>query len=124
MWWSFAHGARPSAWPLQPSRFSLTKYWRKARKRMRATIERSVAADNFSMLALHDVAWARIEADSHVAPIVPDLRQRLSTHYRKLAYAVLRSAFLIELVKVPKIETTKFRVRWFEQLVDDPRGCA
>lgn len=90
---------------------------------MRATIERSVAADNFSMLALHEVAWARIEADPHVAPIVPELRQRLSTHYRKLAYAVLRSAFLIELVKVPKIETTKFRVRWFEQLVDDPRGC-
>jgi hypothetical protein len=36
----------------------------------------------------------------------------------------LRSSLLIELVKVPKIETTKFRVRWFGQLKDDPRWCS
>lgn len=91
---------------------------------MRATIERSVETKNFSMLALHEAAWPKIEADPQVAPIVSTLRERLSTQYRKLAYAVLRSTFLIELVKVPKIETTKFRVRWFEQLNDDPRWCS
>ena len=30
---------------------------------------------------------------------------------------------LIELVKVPIIDTTKVRVRWFPQLEGDPRRC-
>jgi hypothetical protein len=35
---------------------------------------------------------------------------------------VVRATFLIELVKTPKIETTKFEVRWAERLPeDDPR---
>jgi len=52
------------------------------------------------------------------------LRQKLGHEQaRSVLIAILRHAFLIELVKVPAIETTKVRVRWFEQLVDDPRHC-
>ena len=44
---------------------------------------------------------------------------------RAVAYAVAYVfVFLIELVKVPKIETTKFRMRWFGQLEGDPRYCS
>jgi hypothetical protein len=44
-------------------------------------------------------------------------------NYKKLSQTILRNAFLIELVKVPKIETTKFRQRWYQHLNNDPRGC-
>ena len=39
-------------------------------------------------------------------------------------YAILRHVFLIELVKLPAIETTKVRVRWFPQLDGDQRWCS
>ena len=42
----------------------------------------------------------------------------------KIRQAIIRFVFLLELVKVPKIETTKVRVRWFSQLNEDPRHCS
>jgi hypothetical protein len=48
----------------------------------------------------------------------------MGTNYRNLSYAILRHVFLIELVKLPKVETTKFRVRWFPQLTDGLRNCS
>ena len=39
----------------------------------------------------------------------------------RVVSAVLRSSFFIELVKAPKIETTKFEVRWAAALSGDPR---
>jgi hypothetical protein len=44
--------------------------------------------------------------------------------YKQLACGILRHAFLIELVKIPGIETTKFRTRWYSQLSGDPRECS
>jgi hypothetical protein len=80
--------------------------------------------DNFNMPRLADFVWPSIEALPAVAAIVPDLRGLFKANYRKLSYSILRNVFLIELVKVPKIETTKFRVRWIEQLRGDPRYCS
>ena len=80
--------------------------------------------DNFSMAQLALAVWPLIEALPNVAMIVPMLRTRFGADYRKLSYSIIRNAFLIELVKVPKIETTKFRVRWFGQLEGDPRYCS
>lgn len=41
---------------------------------------------------------------------------------KKLFIGIIRFAFLIEIVKVPKIETTKFESRWGQRLSeDDPR---
>lgn len=80
--------------------------------------------ENFSMTQLADAVWPAIEGLSSVSAVIPVVRSRLGADYRKLSYSVLRNAFLIELVKVPKIETTKFRVRWFAQLDGDPRYCS
>ena len=78
----------------------------------------------FNMKKLYESAWQLLEGDSSIAQIIPSLKVLGKKHYVKLAYALLRNVFLIELVKKPKIETTKFRVRWFDGLDDDPRGCS
>ena len=83
-----------------------------------------VTNDSFNMRRLADVVWPLIEALPSVAAVSPVLRNCLGANYRNLSYSILRNAFLIELVKVPKIETTKFRVRWFGQLEGDPRYCS
>jgi hypothetical protein len=92
---------------------------------MQDIIEKIVETDaTFSMLSLARLVWPIIEADELTAEISKGLSKQLGGNYSKLAYAILRHAFLIELVKVPKIETTKFRVRWCDQLVGDPRYCS
>lgn len=77
------------------------------------------------MNELATAAWPLIER-------LPSLTEYLSTlrgqfperQHTKLTHALLRHIFLIELVKVPKIESTKFRVRWYQQLEGDPRECS
>lgn len=92
---------------------------------MQNTIEQIVEIDgNFSMSQLADAVWPLIEDQPAIAAVAEQLKASLGNNYRKLTYSILRNAFLIELVKVPKIETTKFRVRWFNQLNDDPRYCS
>ena len=79
---------------------------------------------NFNMRILHASIWPLIEQDSAISSVVPKLKTLGSYHYSKLAQAILRNIFLIELVKKPAIETTKFRVRWVNELQVDPRGCS
>jgi len=89
------------------------------------TIEQIVEIDgNFSMPQLANAVWPLIEAQPGVLAVAEQIKASLGNNYRKLTCSILRNAFLIELVKVPKIETTKFRVRWFDQLDDDPRYCS
>ena len=81
---------------------------------MQNEIESIVEIDgNFSMSQLADAVWPLIEDQPAITLVAEQLKASLGNNYRKLAYSILRNAFLIELVKVPKIETTKFRVRWF-----------
>lgn len=92
---------------------------------MQNTIEQMVEIDgNFSMSQLANAVWPLIEGRPNISAVAEQLKDSLGSNYRKLTYSILRNAFLIELVKVPKIETTKFRVRWFEQLNGDPRYCS
>ena len=92
---------------------------------MQNTIEQMVEIDgNFSMSQLADAVWPLIEEQPNITAVAEQLKDSLGSNYRKLTYSILRNAFLIELVKVPKIETTKFRVRWFGQLNGDPRYCS
>src|SRR3972149_965403 len=92
---------------------------------MQPTIERIVDTSRFSMPTLHGEVWPLVEAHARLSTHLPALQKRLGpADYRKLGYAILRHVFLIELVKTPKIETTKFRVRWFSELADDPRGSS
>lgn len=91
----------------------------------RADFERVLDAEgDFNMAKLAEAVWPRIEARPTLAEVIPELKRLLGENYRKLSISILRNAFLIELVKVPKIETTKFRVRWFHQLNGDPRYCS
>jgi hypothetical protein len=88
-------------------------------------IEQAVdTTGDFSMNKLAITVWPHIEALPTASQAVGVLRSRLGVNYRKLSFSILRNAFLIELVKIPKIETTKFRFRWFEQLNQDPRYCS
>lgn len=92
---------------------------------MKQTIENIVnTEENFSMPQLADAVWPLIEIELDVVNAIDQIKTLLGRNYRKLTYSILRNAFLIELVKVPKIETTKFRVRWFNQLDNDPRHCS
>lgn len=92
---------------------------------MKNTIEQIVERrGKFSMLQLADSVWPLMEQLPEIAAVAEQLKASLGKNYRKLTYSILRNAFLIELVKVPKIETTKFHVRWFNQLNNDPRYCS
>jgi hypothetical protein len=91
---------------------------------MQAEIERLLAEDRFSMPTLCDAILPLIERHASFAPTVPTLQRLLGQNYRKLVCAIIRHVFLIELVKVPKIETTKVRFRWFSQLENDQRYCS
>jgi len=93
---------------------------------LKTAIEESVNTDNdFNMDVLVGKAWPIIEACPRLSDILAGLRDVLGNKsYKKLSQTILRNVFLIELVKIPKIETTKFRHRWYEQLNDDPRKCS
>ena len=93
---------------------------------MQNMMEQNVEIDgDFNMKQLADIVWPLIEAIPEIVACTETLRERLgATNYRKLSYSVLRNAFLIELVNHPGIETTKFHVRWFNQLRGDPRYCS
>lgn len=93
---------------------------------MQRAIEAVVKAERFNMLTLCRSVWPLVEAHPEIAPLSATLKTRLKGHYDQLAFAILRHVFLIELVKVPKIDSTKFQVRWCSQLLDeaDPRFCS
>jgi hypothetical protein len=88
------------------------------------TIERLVNVERFNMASLCDAAWPLIEAHPDTRAQQQVLKDKLGDNYRDLCSLILRNVFLIELVKVPKIESTKVRIRWYEQLGGDSRECS
>ncbi len=95
-------------------------------KKIKSHIEVIVNTEqDFSMAQLYEMVWATLKSQAEVKKNVSIITSILGTkEYKKLSQGILRNTFLIELVKVPKIETTKFRVRWVDQLKDDPRWCS
>lgn len=92
---------------------------------MRQTIDQLVASDRFKMNALYERVWSRFSADETIAHHLNIIKSDLSKkHYQQLAFGILRHAFLIELVKLPSVETTKYRTRWYSQLDGDQRECS
>lgn len=91
---------------------------------IKTVIDAAIASDRFGMNALFDLLISNQEfsglGDS------TSLEKLLgSSNTRKLLIGVLRFAFLIEVVKRPKIETTKFESRWGQRLSgDDPRKAS
>ena len=84
--------------------------------------ERVLGRNRFNMRALQTEVWPSLEADTGLKPGLRSLRKKLSpAQYDKLAKALLRNAFLIKLVKLPKVETTRVRPRWYPRLRNDQR---
>jgi hypothetical protein len=86
--------------------------------------EELIESERFGMPALYSAVWPMIEAHEASNVQVAKLKAAMGANYVKLGFAILRHVFLAEVVKVPTIETTKMRLRWFEQLIDDPRFCS
>ena len=91
---------------------------------MQEVIERLVNVERFDMGALCEAAWPLVEAHPQTRAQQQVLKDKLGDHYKGLCSVILRNVFLIELVKVPTIESTKVRVRWHEQLAGDSRECS
>jgi len=92
---------------------------------MQEIIERLISLDRFSMNELYNHVWGIFSDDEVIVDSAITLKENLGNKkYKQLACGILRHAFLIELVKVPGIETTKFRTRWYSQLGEDPRQCS
>lgn len=80
-----------------------------------------MGVEKFRMKPLYDAVWPALEVD-------PALSRHLTTlfgasGYKKIGEGLLRNVFLIELVMLPEVNSTKFRVRWDQLLVGDPRAC-
>ncbi|MCH7903026.1 MAG: hypothetical protein IH944_00500 [Armatimonadetes bacterium] len=91
---------------------------------IRKNFEIVANAKRFSMPALYRTVWPLLEGHKQLKEPLAAAKDVLKDSYRNFGQALLRHVFLIEVVKTPKIETTKTRVRWFKQLNDDPRYCS
>lgn len=88
-----------------------------------AIFDLEVAKDRFSVPNVYKSAFDSISLDAQSAQQYTNIRKVLGEVTAKhVLQGILRATFLIELVKRPKIETTKFEVRWATRLgADDPR---
>jgi hypothetical protein len=91
---------------------------------VKTIVDAAIDSDRFGMNALFDLLVSNPEflglSDSRP---LEKLFGLLNT--KKLLIGILRFSFLIEIVKVPKIETTKFESRWGQRLSeDDPRKAS
>lgn len=92
---------------------------------MQEIIDQLIVSDRFSMKLLYASVWSVFSTNKAIAENISILKNTFSKNkYKQLACGILRHAFLIELVKIPGIETTKFRTRWYSQLSGDPRECS
>jgi hypothetical protein len=81
----------------------------------------SVKAERFSITSVASNVFDTIEFATYKTELEGHFTQQQT---KKLLHAILRFSFYIEPVKQPKIETTKFEVRWAESLREDPRFCS
>ena len=93
---------------------------------MQEIIDQLIVSDRFSMKLLYASVWSVFSTNKAISESTSILRNDFSKKkYEQLAYGILRHVFLIELVEIPGIETTKFRTRWYSQLLlGDPRECS
>ncbi len=93
---------------------------------MKDRIEGIVDAERFNMTSLRNAAWPLLSIHPRIASVYPTLIKHFDRTVDLLANAIFRHVFLLEVVKTPKIETTKFRCRWFDELTNDrdPRCCS
>ncbi len=83
-------------------------------------LDKSVDKDRFSM---SEVIESLLDQEKDIANLYKDLQRLAGKRYSKsILNSMIRFSFFIELVKRPKIESTKYEVRWGERMdPDDPR---
>lgn len=92
---------------------------------MQEIIEKIIAAECFNMNSLFEEVSPIFSAEELFSDKLSILKNTLNQkNYKRFVSGILRHVFLIELVKLPKAGTTKFRTRWDSQLNGDPRQCS
>lgn len=93
---------------------------------LKESFEKQVARERFSLRALFSESGDELAGVGGCGPLLAALEDGVTgEEYTYLVQGLLRTAFLIELVKQPKIETTKFEVRWADRLpTADPRHAS
>lgn len=92
---------------------------------MKKTIEKILARDRFNMNDLYHVLIPLLLKEKKIKAHIIKLETIFGEDEKKiLIKSIVRHVFLIELVKLPKIESTKARARWCKQLNGDPRSCS
>ena len=93
------------------------------RSQSQTFIEEQTTQERFSLLAVYK-HLAQAEQSDEPLQLYASIAKSLGTKVSQaVLQGLLRSVFFIELVKTPKIESTKFAVRWSEALEknQDPR---
>jgi len=89
---------------------------------IKTIFEREASSERFRMPTLFEAIMNALQGTRilhQYEAILPTLGEKVSDYVLR---GIIRFAFLIELVKTPKIETTKFEVRWADRLdQSDPR---
>lgn len=89
--------------------------------KIKTVIDAAIASDRFGMNTLFELLISDPEFLG-LGDRKPLEKLFGQLYTKKLLIGILRFSFLIEIVKTPKIETTKFESRWGERLPkDDPR---
>lgn len=91
---------------------------------MKRLFEAAISAKSFRGKDLYNEVVDKLVSEIRIKSYVESIHKSLSKQDADYSIlAVIRFAFLIELVKTPKIETTKFEVHWADRLKasDDPR---
>lgn len=87
---------------------------------MKKLFDGSVDTDRFSITGVYTSVFGRKKYKGFVSNLERHFTPSITKH---ILQALIRFSFYIEPVKQPKIESTKFAVRWTETLENDPRQC-
>lgn len=87
---------------------------------MKRLFEREVLNERFNLKKLYSKLLSKLAADKLLfTQVNVFLRQNDPKLANAILISLIRFAFLIELVKKPAIETTKFKVQWTKELLKD-----
>lgn len=88
---------------------------------MKQLFDDSIDTERFSMASVNAAVFGSVRYLHFKEKFEEYFSPQIS---KKILQALIRFAFYIEPVKQPKIETTKFTVRWSASLENDPRQCS
>jgi hypothetical protein len=83
--------------------------------------EESVSTERFNIATIFTAYYGEVKYSGFKTKLEEHFSKAVTKH---ILQSILRFAFYIEPVKQPKIESTKFSVRWSPSLTDDPRFCS